>query len=497
MVDATTYNRIMKEARDNSITNLYVFFRNFWGEINQERYIDNWHIRYLCDYLQEQLFSYLGGREIDLNVIINIPPGTSKSTIISQMFPVWAWLHAPNLVFITTSYNPAISIDNSIRSKAIVKSDKFREFFSDYFVQTFGKPFRLTKDTERDWRNSFGGMRYATATNGVVTGKHANFIIRDDPMSASHVDSKAYMRAAHNFNDRTLSSRMKDKDRTPIYTIMQRLHEDDTTGHELKKKGKVIKHICLPCELSDLVQPAELKEYYTDGLLDPIRLSRSALEKQRIDLGAYAYSGQYEQNPVIEGGNIVKKEWLTTIKQQDFDYIYKREGKPAIHFFVDTAFTEKQTNDPTGIIGAVYMDNKVFIPSAIKVRKEFPELIAFLPQWVKANKYDYRSTIRIEPKANGLSVIQQLKQMTDLNITNTPSPTDSKETRLRSNTGIIECGRFVLVEGAWNEEFIDEVCGFPSKAHDEYVDLTNYAIDYFINDAIEPVDEEQLINDFL
>jgi predicted phage terminase large subunit-like protein len=290
---------------------------------------------------------------------------------------------------------------------------------------------------------------------------------------------------------------MKDKDRTPIYTIMQRLHEDDTTGHELKKEGKVIKHICLPCELSDLVKPEELKSFYKDGLLDPVRLSRSALEKQRIDLGSFAYSGQYEQNPVIEGGNIVKKEWLTTIKQQDFDYIYKREGKPAIHFFVDTAFTEKQTNDPTGIIGAVYMDNKVFIPSAIKVRKEFPELIAFLPEWVKANKYDYRSTIRIEPKANGLSVIQQLKQMTDLNITNTPSPTDSKETRLRSNTGIIECGRFVLVEGAWNEEFIDELCGFPTKIHDEYVDLTNYAIDYFINDAIEPVDEEQLINDFL
>ena len=42
-----------------------------------------------------------------------------------------------------------------------------------------------------------------------------------------------------------------------------------------------------------------------------------------------------------------------------------------------------------------------------------------------------------------------------------------------------------LVEGTWNEAFIDEVCGFPARPHDEYVDLLVYAIGYFLDDGAE------------
>ena len=33
-----------------------------------------------------------------------------------------------------------------------------------------------------------------------------------------------------------------------------------------------------------------------------------------------------------------------------------------------------------------------------------------------------------------------------------------------------------ITEGDWNDDFLDEVCGFPSRAHDEYVDILTYAI---------------------
>ena len=476
---------LAQECKDS----FHYFLKCFWDVINAEPFKDNWHIGYLCDELQSLSYYIVNRLPKPYDLLINISPGTTKSTIVTIMFPAWIWTIDPTIRIITNSYSSDLSIEHSVKSKDIIESDKYRELFPDVEI-------RRDKSGKQHYENTDGGFRYATSTGATITGFHAHVIINDDPQNPKQAGSEA-LRLQSIEHLKTLSSRKIEKANTPTITIMQRLHESDVAGHLLSLGEERIKHICLPAELSDKVKPVELQENYVDGLLDPKRLSREALEEAKIDLGSLQYSGQYEQNPVIEGGNIVKKEWLSIIKQQDFDYIYKREGRPEIHFFVDTAFTEKQTNDPTGIIGAVYMDNKVFIPSAIKVRKEFPELIAFLPEWVKANKYDYRSTIRIEPKANGLSVIQQLKQMTDLNITNTPSPTDSKETRLRSNTGIIECGRFVLVEGAWNEEFIDEVCGFTSKNHDEYVDLTNYAIDYFINHRVEHINEEQLINDIL
>jgi predicted phage terminase large subunit-like protein len=78
-------------------------------------------------------------------------------------------------------------------------------------------------------------------------------------------------------------------------------------------------------------------------------------------------------------------------------------------------------------------------------------------------------------------VVDQLQESTKLNITSTPAPTDSKETRLNAASPKVECGRVILVVGPWNEEFIEEVCGFPAKEHDEYVDLLYYAIDYHLN----------------
>ena len=46
----------------------------------------------------------------------------------------------------------------------------------------------------------------------------------------------------------------------------------------------------------------------------------------------------------------------------------------------------------------------------------------------------------------------------------------------------IECGRVILVDGSWNEEFLDELCGFPSMPHDEFVDILGYAINDLLDD---------------
>lgn len=61
---------------------------------------------------------------------------------------------------------------------------------------------------------------------------------------------------------------------------------------------------------------------------------------------------------------------------------------------------------------------------------------------------------------------------------------------------MVESGHVYLVEGDWNDAFIDEVCGFPAKPHDEFVDLLCYAIDYHHRQYGSPSDEE-LLRDFL
>lgn len=450
----------------------YYFVQSFWDVIISETPVWNWHIEYLCDELQKLSYYVVNRLPKPYDIIINIPPGTSKSTIVSIMFPAWLWTLAPWVKIITNSYSGDLSIELSIKSKDIITSDKYLRYFPNVQI-------RKDKSGKQHYETTEGGFRYATSTGATITGYHAHIILNDDPVNPKQANSDV-MRVTANEHTKTLSSRKVNKENTPTITIMQRLHEEDVTGYLLKKKSDKIKHICLPAEIGDNVSPPELKERYVDGLLDPVRLNRNVLDEMKIDLGSMQYAGQIRQSPVADGGNIVKKEWFPKVSYGEFKA--RRYNEP-IHFFLDTAYDKQgrfgHDNDPSGILAACRIDGNIYIVKCARIWKEFPDLIRYIPEFLKANGYDGKSsTLRIEPKANGKSVCQTFEQMSDINVTYTKTPTDSKETRFRAVSPKIECGRVILVEGEWNDDFLTEVCGFPTQPHDEYVDILGYAIDY-------------------
>ena len=76
---------------------LFEFVKSFWSIIIPEDPVFNWHIPYLCEEL-EKLAVYIVSREKKpYDLIINIPPGTTKSTIVTIMFPAWLWTQDPTI----------------------------------------------------------------------------------------------------------------------------------------------------------------------------------------------------------------------------------------------------------------------------------------------------------------------------------------------------------------------------------------------------------------
>jgi predicted phage terminase large subunit-like protein len=260
---------------------------------------------------------------------------------------------------------------------------------------------------------------------------------------------------------------------------MQRLHDEDTTGHELKKKKKNIRHICLPGRLTDDVKPAELRERYVNGLLDPNRLSYDTLDKMLTELGSYGFAGQILQTPIKEGGNMVKKDWFGTYSMSKLKEEVAEEKRTLVwHTTMDGAYTEQEKNDPSALLCYAEWKNSIYIRDVAAVRMEMPELIRFIPEFVKRNDYSPKlSKIYIEPKANGLSVAQVLKKETKLNVILDTPPKDDKVVRLQACIPFIESGRvFILKEAGFLVPFLNEVCLFPSADHDDQVDVLTMAV---------------------
>ncbi|SHJ05600.1 phage uncharacterized protein (putative large terminase), C-terminal domain-containing protein [Cruoricaptor ignavus] len=457
---------------------LLEFLRTFWGVIVNEPLVVNWHISILCRELEEVAERVIQTKDKPRqpklhDLLINIPPGTTKSTIATIMFPAWLWTKDPTLRIISNSYASDIAMEHAVKSRDIILSEHYQRLFPEVRI-------RKDKSGKSAYDNTANGARYTTSTGGAITGKHAHIIINDDPQNPKQAESEAHRKQAVE-HTKTLASRKVDKAVTVTVTVMQRLHTKDVSGYLLDKKGEHLKHIKLPAEITEHTKPipAHLEKNYQNGLLDPIRLNTSAIEEAKIDLGTRAYNGQFLQNPTAEEGDIVKRQWFNIITKQSFETLKATKRTP-IHFFIDTAYTDDSENDPTGIIAACEINKNLYIIDRRKLYKEFPELLKFIPEYVSSQGYDNLSTIRIEPKASGKSVVQVMRRETRLNVTETPTPKDSKKTRLYSISPMVESGRVWLVEGLWNEEFLDEVSGFPNAPHDEDVDLLCYAADYLL-----------------
>jgi predicted phage terminase large subunit-like protein len=136
----------------------------------------------------------------------------------------------------------------------------------------------------------------------------------DDPIDPQKAMSEVEIQNAADYAPNVLFTRKTNKDVSVFYGIMQRLHPNDPSGAMLRHvrdnpdEATPIRHICLPAELADNVNPPELREKYVNGLMDPVRLSQRILRPYRAN--AYSYAGQFMQSPVPLGGGMFKDSYF-------------------------------------------------------------------------------------------------------------------------------------------------------------------------------------------
>lgn len=422
----------------------------------------NWHIKYLCNLLQEQAYKIVNKEDIEKHLLINVPPRTLKSELVNIIFSAYCWILDDSIQIISSSYSASLSISMNTQARRILDSDWFILHFPDIVRSK-------DENTKATFTNTNGGLRYSTSTGGTVTGKGGDIIIIDDPQNPSLARSEVERDNVNNFFNETLRSRLNNPSKGIFIVIMQRLHENDLTGMLLKLEPEKWNHICLPAEESENVKPKELRKFYIDGLLSPKRLSKVVLSSFKKGLGSYGYSGQYEQLPAPAEGGIIKRNWFNTVESLPDNIVW--------NFFFDTAYTSKTSNDPSAMICCSYHDNFLWVKEVRTVHLEFPDLIKEIKSFCYSNGYNSSSLAFVEPKASGKSIVQYIRVNTDLNIIESKTPTTDKVSRVNAVSSFLESKRVNLLNRSWNDGFLNECASFPNGLHDDQVDVLTMAID--------------------
>lgn len=447
----------------------YEFVQEFWDTIIQETPVWNWHVKYLCDELQEVAERLFRGEPKKYDIIINISPGSSKSTIVSQMFPAWCWTRFPSCRFICGSYAKDIALKDSLKTRDIVESEKYQAAFSNIHLREDENMKGLFTNTEK-------GFRYSAGVGGAVTGYHGHFLIVDDPINPEEAFSDADLKTANRWMTNTLPSRKVDKKVSVTILIQQRLHQTDPSGDMLERsKGKGIKHICIPGELIRdedgkplYLSPPELEEFYVDDLFDPVRMPREVLDEQAKDLGAYGYAGQILQYPVPLGGGSFEVEKLVMRNEAPLKFVRKIRSW-------DKAGTQDDGAYSVGLLMGLDKNGYYWILDVVRDQLNATNREMMILQTAQLDGKKVEIELEIEGGSGGKESGENTVKMLAGYRVHATHPTGDKESRAYSCASQVGAGNVRCLLRDWTPDLLEEMRFFPNSRYKDQVDALSGA----------------------
>jgi predicted phage terminase large subunit-like protein len=490
-VDLIPYEAVKAEMARRRLSE---FVRQAWPIIEPSTpLVWNWHLDVICDHVQ----ALVEGRLSKRNLIINVPPGSMKSTILSVCLPPWIWIQTPHAgsdlgpawrgTF--ASGNGEVALRDSMKCRDILESAWYRRAFAS----TWG--FAKDQNAKGHYKNTATGFRRAISAGSKITGQRSHGIIVDDPNDAAEAYSSVARDGIINWWDNAAANRLADMTTGIRCIIQQRLHEEDLTGHILTTEPGAWEVLVIreeyehPKPSDPDYRPTSLG--WTDprtvegDLFFPVRFPKDVLDGEKRRLGSAGYAGQHQQRPAPAEGQIFKKNFVGTFCLADNmarmatlgedkkpTKIYKR-----VILSGDTAFKEKEENDFSVVLAVgERMDGRGYdLLDRWKDKAGYPELKlrvkAMNAQW-------HPQAFLIEDKASGQSLIQELRLESAIPLVPIKVDTD-KVTRAHAVVPTWEAGNvFVDPSLPWVADFLDNLYGFPKLAHDDDVDAFTQALNY-------------------
>jgi len=319
-------------------TNFTQFFHLAFRALNPNRpYYPSWAAEVLGHALARCV------RRECRRLIVNLPPRNLKSIAASVALPAWILAHEPYSKVICVGGSRGLVDAQHVLTRSLLTHARYRALFPHVKITEKGKGFYL----------DHGGSRLGVTPTAAITGRGADFIIIDDPVSATAVHNGNLCNPVNRWYDENIHQRLDDKARGVVIVVMQRLHVNDLTAHLLKQGGW--EHLCLPAIAEDDWRYARLfgaRILRCKGdALQPQVENREQLRAGMLAMGPVTFMAQYQQRPYAEGEGVSRYRWYSPLRVgtpapldlddaswEDSGFTYIEEEKILLH----TVFGEGQ-----------------------------------------------------------------------------------------------------------------------------------------------------------
>jgi predicted phage terminase large subunit-like protein len=376
------------------------------------------------------------------------------------------------------------------------------------------------QNTKRRFETNHGGYRLATSVGGSLTGEGGHIIVVDDPHNTVEIESAAVRESTIQWWDESLSTRLNDMATGAYVIIMQRLYEDDLTGHVLTREEGDWVHLMLPMEYEPgrhchTVLGFDDPRKDAGELLCEARIGPDELISLKRRLGPFGTAGQLQQAPTPRGGGILMADDWQAWPPHVEDLVsptgakLKPIGYPEMDFIlasIDTAMTEKQENDFSAMsIWGIWRDRhdmpQVMLMDAWAEHLPLHTLVSRIITDCTKRQVD---RILVEAKNNGFSVAQEIVRLVGgrgkWGVVLEPvkgektarayacQPTFAAHQVWAPARNID--GNIVFLK--WAQSVIDQCASLPKGANDDLADTATQAINHFRRTRMLETKEEKV-----
>lgn len=502
---------------------LAYFVKRAWERINPGVVLHwGWHLEQICKHVQAMLEEWIKAqldptyRMKAQNLIINCPPRSLKSTIVSVCAPAWMWLRWPEWKSVFVSANPRVAVRDARGCRALIESpwyNQLRTVLAERFDRDTEEGLKQYErhmwtldpkhSADTDFANTSGGVRMAMGFTAIVVGLGGDAIFVDDPNDMKKVISEVERARINDTWDLSLCNRVNDFDRSIRVMIMQRGHELDLTGHWVATMSpKKLVHIVMPLEFDvELVTKSPFgyrdERTHKDECLHPARFSAETIAELKTKPG---FSAQYNQKPVPDDGllfmrgswnfcTLISRDGLNPLPGHVENAEYpltdlscparprgctNRPAKPVpwnpdvVAVTVDATFgslDEDASN--VGCQVVIIKGSDRFVVADRTKARTFNETCDLLTDLKK--EFPFATLRVIEKKANGAAVIDRLSSIVGGMV-----PIENNENyaiRWNALSPSVRAGNWYLLEHApWLNVFVAEFASAPKGAKDDRID---------------------------
>jgi predicted phage terminase large subunit-like protein len=453
--------KIDRQSADVVFRNSFgAFFYRAFEVLNPgKRLIPNWHIDSVC-YATEQMVRGESGNRL----VLNLPPRTLKTQIVSACLPAWILGRNPRARIICASYSEDLAHKFSRDCRAVMES----KFYQRMFPRTRLNP---RKSTETEFETTERGYRFATSVGSTLTGRGGDTLIVDDPIKANDANSQVALTGADEWFHHTALTRLDSAESIVIVT-MQRLHQNDLSGILIEKGWP---SLAIPAIATETHTYAiSENDTYTRPIGELLQPQRDTLETYKTkerEIGSRPWAAQFQQDPTPPEGNVIKATWL---RRYDFSPAERKFRQ--IVLACDPAGKNGIRNDFTAIVICGFDENKAVY--LLHVARGHWTLVQMRDRIkVLAREWNVNRVL-IEDAASGMGLIQILKDEKDLNVIG-QRPQGDKLDRMSRHEALFEADRILLPKDApWSAVFETELLGFPNARHDDQVDALLLFLDW-------------------